>query len=121
MAEQQGLADRSPVHNSAADTSGLELAAAVNAIRIELARAVELAEGSPLQLEVGQIDLEFTVTLTRDVRARGGVRIWVVDLGGSAGQSASSTQKLRITLTAKDATTGESLHVSDSSVREPPR
>src|SRR5262245_44415367 len=81
------------IGSTADEAGGLELAAAVEAVRSQLARAAELAEGKGLQFEVGGIDLEFMVTMTRDSQARGGVRVWVLDLGGSSGRASQASQK----------------------------
>jgi Trypsin-co-occurring domain 2 len=119
--ESLGASGVKPIGATADEVDGLELAAAVEAVRTQLAKAAELAEGKSLQFEVGAIDLEFMVTLTRDSQARGGVRVWVLDVGGSSGRAAQASQKVRITLTPKDMAKGGAPHITDSSVLQAPR
>ena len=59
------------------------LADAVNALRAELSEAMEAGRGQPLQFEVGAVTMDFTVELSADAGAKGGVRFWVVELGAS--------------------------------------
>jgi Trypsin-co-occurring domain 2 len=77
---------------------GVELADAVAAVRAGLVSAAERAEGQSLRFELGDIEMEFTVEVRRDARARGGVKAWVVDAGAEAGGSRGRTHKVSFTL-----------------------
>jgi Trypsin-co-occurring domain 2 len=50
----------------------LELAGAVDAIRLQLSEAMVRAEGQRLQFELGDIELELAVAMTQEARAEGG-------------------------------------------------
>jgi hypothetical protein len=99
----------------------LELVQAIDGIRAQLSRAVEQAEGHRLQFELGDVELEFTVSITQDSKAEGGIRVWVLNIGGSAGESVAGTQRLKITLKPKDTMTDRSPQVSDHTEQLPPR
>jgi hypothetical protein len=49
----------------------LELAGAVDAIRLQLSEAMVRAEGQRLQFELGDIELELAVAMTQEARAEG--------------------------------------------------
>ncbi|MCP2321887.1 hypothetical protein HDA40_000394 [Hamadaea flava] len=78
--------------------SQIGLVDVVQALRAELARASAEAVDAPVQFPVGQVTLEFQVGVTRSAEARGGVRFWVVELGGQAGVASESVQKVTIVL-----------------------
>jgi hypothetical protein len=63
----------------------------IDALRTELAEAVAKGNDAEFQFPVGGIQLEFNVTVTRDTTVEGGIKLWVVSLGGgaSAGKVAS--------------------------------
>ncbi len=84
----------------------VELADAVQAVRAQLAAAAERAQDEPLRFELGDIQMEFTVEVRRDARARGGVRAWVVDVGAEAGTSRAHTHRVSFTLRPRRAGDG---------------
>lgn len=84
----------------------IELADAVESVRDGLLAAAARQTGSDLRFEVGEIEMEFTVEVRRDARARGGVRAWVVDTGAEAGTSKGRTHRVSFTLRPKNARTG---------------
>lgn len=104
----------------AGPVEGLEIGQAIDAIRAQLTSAVERAEGERLRFELGDIELEFSVSLTRDSKAEGGVKVWVLNVGGSTSESAGVTQKLKVTLKPKDSRTGAPPQVRDRSEAQPP-
>jgi len=79
----------------------VELAEAIEAIREELADAAERGAGQPVQFEVGPVNLEFTVELKRDARAKGGVKAWVLSGDLEAGLVHGRTHKVSVTLTPR--------------------
>lgn len=78
--------------------TGIELSEAVEAVRDGLITAASRGTGQDLRFELGDIQLEFTVELRRDVRGKGGVRAWVVDASTEAGRASGRTQKVAFTL-----------------------
>ncbi len=78
--------------------TGVELADAVEAVRVGLIDAAARADGLPLRFELGDIQMEFTVEVRRDARVKGGVRAWVVEAGAEAGASRGRTHRVSFTL-----------------------
>lgn len=80
------------------DGPGVGLAAAVKALRAELEDAAAEGAGKGVAFEVGPVELEFQVRVTRAGTGGGKVRFWVVDaeVGGSVGREA--THRLAVSL-----------------------
>ncbi|MDT0469333.1 trypco2 family protein [Streptomyces gibsoniae] len=92
---------------------GIELADAVQAVRDELLTAAARGTGGELSFEVGDIHLEFTVELRRDVRVKSGVRAWVISADADAGRSEAHTHRVSFTLRPKNARTGDGWEVGN--------
>ncbi|GGQ96538.1 trypco2 family protein [Kitasatospora griseola] len=95
------------------DRHDIELADAIEAIRLELLDASERGRGQAIQFEVGPVTLDFTVELKRDARAKGGVKAWVLSADAEAGLAHTRTHKVSVTLTPKDPSTGRSIDISN--------
>lgn len=80
-----------------------DLAEAVEAVRSELMRAKELGEGSPLAFEVGPVEMQFTVALTREGKTNAGVKVWVLEAGASGTLTGQRTHQIKITLNPKQS------------------
>ncbi|WP_236047901.1 trypco2 family protein [Streptacidiphilus fuscans] len=91
----------------------IDLADAITAIRDQLVDAAGRGAGADIGFEVGPIELEFTVALKRDARAKGGVRAWVFSVDGEVGEAYDRTHRVAVTLTPKSRTTGGSLEVGN--------
>jgi hypothetical protein len=78
-----------------------DLAEAVEAVRAELLRAKELGAGSPMEFEVGPVEMQFTVALTREGKANAGVKVWVIEAGTSGTLTGQRTHQVKITLHPK--------------------
>ncbi|WP_031515230.1 trypco2 family protein [Streptomyces sp. NRRL F-5123] len=76
----------------------IELADAVAELRDELTRAVARGAGQDITFQVGPIELEFTVELRADARARAGFKAWVVSGDAEAGSGRTRTHRVRLTL-----------------------
>lgn len=77
----------------------IELAAAVAALRDELTEAAACGNGQGIIFQVGPIELEFTVELRQDVKAKAGFRAWVVSGDGEAGMARGRTHRVKVALT----------------------
>jgi hypothetical protein len=97
------------------------LAEAIKGIRAELSEAMAAGEGDRLRFDVGAVELEFAVDVRRDIQANAGVRVWVVEIGGSGGWSRDSSNRVKVTLNPLDAATGRSARVADQVEGLPPR
>jgi hypothetical protein len=78
----------------------LELAETVEALRAELARAMEAGAGAGVQFPVTGVQLEFHVAVTRTGQGSGGVRFWVVEVGGAGSYAREEIQTVTVTLGA---------------------
>lgn len=94
-------------------TTAIELSDAVEAIRDGLVRTASRATGQDLRFELGEIQMEFTVELRRDVHGKGGVKAWVVDASAEAGRAVGRTQKVAFTLRPVNAATGDGWRISN--------
>ena len=99
----------------------MTLAQAIGGIRAELTEAMASAADDQLRFDVGDVELEFTVDVRRDRHARGGVRVWVADLGAAGGASRGSSNRLKVTLHPVDSATGRTPRVADHVDAVPPR
>ncbi|MDN0195871.1 trypco2 family protein [Streptomyces sp. S.PNR 29] len=79
------------------------LAAALGAIRRELAQAMSAAEaeGGPVRLSVSSLELELQTTLTRSGGVNGGIRVHVISAGAQRSEGRSDVQTLRLQLDAQ--------------------
>ncbi|MER5580941.1 trypco2 family protein [Streptomyces asoensis] len=91
----------------------IELADAVQAIRDGLMAATNRGSGSPLRFELGDIQMEFSVELRRDVRGKGGVKAWIADVSVEGGAASTRVQKISFTLKPKNATTNSGWDISN--------
>jgi NTP-dependent ternary system trypsin peptidase co-occuring protein len=112
------MTESSPVLSDALNAEGspsLELVQAIDALRAQLTAAVERSRGQRVQFELGEVEIEFTVSLSRDAKAEGGVKIWVLSLGASGARSSAAVQRLKVTLKPTDTHTGQSPQIADRS------
>jgi hypothetical protein len=105
----------------AAEGSWVGLAEAIKGVREELAKAMEAGEGERLRFDVGPVELEFAVELRRDTEAKAGVKVWVVEAGGSGTLSRGTPHRLTVVLNPVDVKTGRTVRVSDQVDGPPPR
>jgi hypothetical protein len=97
------VAERDVVVGPAGAVAGL--ADVVTALRAELTAARD----ADLRFAVGDITVEFAVEATADATAKGGVRFWVVVLGGegSVGRRASHRVALSLSPVTADGRRAE--------------
>src|SRR5690242_2941794 len=77
----------------------VELADAVQAVREGLTSAAARGAGQDLAFEVGEIAMEFTVEIRKDLKGSGGVKAWVVSADAEASRGSTRTHKVAFTLT----------------------
>jgi len=85
----------------------LRLAEVVKDLRSELYEAIDAAATEPLQFELGDIELELAVGVTKEGGTGGKVRFWVVELGAEGKVGTTSTQTLKLKLSPRIAATGK--------------
>lgn len=81
--------------------SRVELNKAIAALRVELGKAVILGEKETIKFEVPEVEMEFQVTVEESNQTNGGVKFWVVEMGGTMGEKVSTTHKLKVKLKPK--------------------
>jgi hypothetical protein len=94
------------------------LADTIAAVRRELSSAQAAGQGQPVQFRTGPVELEFEVAVTRTSGGEGGVRIWVLTLGGKGERGRAATQRIKVTLHPVDPGTGQDARIADTS-RQP--
>ncbi|GGU46304.1 trypco2 family protein [Streptomyces violascens] len=92
---------------------GIELADAIESVRDQLTEAAARATGQPLVFELGDIQMEFTLELRRELKGGLKVRAWVVDAGADAGRSTGRTHKVSFTLKPHAAADGSAWKVGN--------
>ena len=84
----------------------------IDALRTELAAAVEKAQGQEIQFPIGSVQLEFQVGVTWDAEAKGGVKFWVLELGTGGSYAHESVQKVTLNLEAPVDAEGRAVKVT---------
>ena len=97
------------------DDNRIELADAVQAVRDELITAAARSSGQDVTFEVGDIELEFSVELRKEVKGGVKVKAWVVEAGADGGGGATRGHRVAVTLRAVDSTTGQPWKVRNES------
>ena len=85
----------------------IELAEVIGELRRELQQAMRAGEGEPLRFELGPVELEATVAVEKAGGGGAKVRFWVLELGGDAKASQTSTQRIKLALQPRLAASGE--------------
>lgn len=76
----------------------IELSDVIASLRTELDTARRAGAGQDLRFELGPVELEVSVALTKEAGADAKVKFWVVELGGSGKAASTSTQRIKLTL-----------------------
>ncbi len=76
--------------------SELELSTVVSALRDELETAIKAGAGEDLNFEAKEVVVEFQVGVTKSVEGKGGIKFWVVELGGGGSRATESVQKVSL-------------------------
>ncbi len=71
---------------------------ALEALRAELSESILLSEGKEVRFEVGEIELEFQIAIEKTAEGRGGIKFWVVELGGGTTAKDTTVHKVKIPL-----------------------
>jgi hypothetical protein len=87
------------------------LSAAIAALRDELTRAWWDGQHQTVRFKPSPVDLTLQVAVTWEGKGTGGVRWWLIELGGEVSRQSAVTQTVKVTLEPKifDETTGEPL------------
>jgi hypothetical protein len=81
---------------------GIPLADAIGAIRRELKQAMDEGQEEDLRFGLGAVELELQLQVSGQRGVNGGVKVWVLSLGGQASRSTAETHTVRLTLHPQD-------------------
>ncbi|MGW5424195.1 trypco2 family protein [Streptomyces sp. NPDC003943] len=84
----------------------IELADAIASVRDQLVDAANRATGHPVAFEVGDIQMEFTIELRKELKGGTKVKAWVVEAGADASRTRGETHRVSFTLRPRNAATG---------------
>ena len=97
------------------DKNVIGLAEAIRELRAELIAAQAESPGpggDGVRFELGPVEMEFAITLSREGGGKAGVQIGVVTLGAGASLASESVHRVKFVLTPKDAQTGSALEIA---------
>jgi hypothetical protein len=86
----------------------VELSELIRELRVELQRAMAAGAEEQLRFELGPVELELTVAVSKEAGAGAKVQVWVVELGADGKASRVDTQRMKLTLLPKVQSTGTS-------------
>jgi Trypsin-co-occurring domain 2 len=98
--------------------ASIELAELIRDLRSELSRARAEGAGEDLRFEVGPVQLELNVVVSREAAPGARVRFWVVEAGADVKLSSSTAQKINLTLTPQVTGGGRALVAGDAAATE---
>lgn len=90
----------------------LELSEVIAQLRGELKTAMQEGTDESLRFELGPVEVEVSVGVERDKAGTAKIRFWVLELGGDAKSTNSSTHRIKLTLEPKLAASGKRPWVS---------
>ena len=100
--------------DAAVDESRIPLADLVDAVRAQLEAAALRSRGQDLQFEVQGLHLEVDVAVEGSREGEGGLKVWVLSVGGKRSRTDTATHKVTLDLAAVNQA-GTKFKVSDLS------
>jgi hypothetical protein len=99
----------------------IRLSELIDALRVELAVAIDQGKNQAIQFGVGPIELEVEIGVSKTTTGGGGVEFWVVKAAGERGHEDVVTHRVKVTLEPKLASGSGPLEVAaPSSSGQPP-
>jgi hypothetical protein len=93
-----------------------ELADVLAGLRVNLEAAQKAGVGHDVRFAIDTIEVELHVATTGEKKAQGGIKFWVLNLGGEAAGKDEHIQKIKLTMKAVDKD-GKPLAVSSADTR----
>ncbi|MGW1623253.1 trypco2 family protein [Streptomyces sp. NPDC002172] len=84
----------------------IELYDMISELRRQLIAAAADGDGQTVRFELGPVEVEATVAVTREAGAGAKVRLWVVDLDSNGTYTQAQTQRVKLTLLPKAVPAG---------------
>ncbi|MEI5523614.1 trypco2 family protein [Streptomyces brasiliscabiei] len=82
----------------------IELSDMIRELRQQLSSALADGADEMIRFEVGPVEIEATVAVSREAGADAKVRLWVVDAGANGKYAQAHTQRITVTLTPQART-----------------
>lgn len=98
----------------------LKLSEMIEALRVELAAAAEAGNGQALRFEVGPIELEVEIAVTKTTTGNAGVEFWVVKAGAERERADAVTHRVKVTLSPMRTDNSGPVQVSSPVTSGPP-
>jgi Trypsin-co-occurring domain 2 len=97
------------------------LSAAIAALRDELTQAWWDGQHQAVRFKPSPVELTLQVAVTNASKGSGGVRWWLIELGGELSRQSAATQTVKVTLEPRifDENTGEPLEFLIDAAEEP--
>ncbi len=80
------------------DINKVGLRETLEALRVELSKSILASEGEQIRFEVGDIELEVQFVVEQSKEGKGGLKFWVVEMGGGVTNKDTITHRIKITL-----------------------
>ncbi|CCI17914.1 hypothetical protein MICAF_3330012 [Microcystis aeruginosa PCC 9807] len=68
----------------------------LEALRVELSKSILASEGEQIRFEVGEIELEVQFVVEQSKEGKGGLKFWVVEMGGGVTNKDTITHRIKI-------------------------
>lgn len=78
--------------------NAISLSEVVEQLREDLQQLASQADAKELQFEVGEVEVELHVAVTKELAVGAKAKFWVVEFGGDGKQAASHSQKIVLKL-----------------------
>ncbi|GCB52783.1 trypco2 family protein [Streptomyces sp. NL15-2K] len=79
----------------------IELSDMIRELRGQLTASLQDGADEAIRFELGPVEIEATVAVSREAGADSKVRLWVVDAGASGKYAHAQTQRIKVELTPK--------------------
>ncbi|AKV66101.1 trypco2 family protein [Microcystis panniformis] len=80
------------------DINKVGLRETLEALRVELSKSILASEGEQIRFEVGDIELEVQFVVEQSKEGKGGLKFWVVEMGGGVTNKDTITHRIKIPL-----------------------
>jgi hypothetical protein len=100
------------------DDEQVELADAIAALREQLGEALRAGSDEDVRFRLGPVELEFALTVKKDLHAEGGIKFWVISLGAGGGMSHDTVHRVKLVLQPVDVAS-EDLEVRSQQAGRP--
>ncbi|MEH0407439.1 trypco2 family protein [[Kitasatospora] papulosa] len=94
----------------------IELPVMIRELRRALTEAMADGDGEAIRFDLGPIDIETSVTVTKEANGSAKVKFWVAEAGGGAKLSQSDVQRITLSLQPRLAGTDRAPRISGGSV-----